>query len=355
MGESTPNKASSEGGEAPREKSIAFISAGDMEKYAYCPLSWWLSRETEVVREDTLRGVEEHGILERKLDTVDMKVAGAKGYERAVFWTAILATILSIAGAALIADTKESEGFILAFLSLVWLLAASYFLYRAETMRRMGEKGRGAEAIITVFSVVAMLLALFAVVFVLPSDSSFPFYLETLSLMWLVGASLFLYLNLSLTQEAADAKISAGISEGEIVYHDSSSKTPPLLVSKKYGIRGRPDYLLRKEEGLVPVEVKTGRIPRGPLFSHIIQVSAYCLLVEETYGETPPYGVIRYQRDGQRVEHEIEYTPEMKKLVLDKVEEMRRSMETGEVHRNHRKENKCRHCSRRSVCPERLV
>ncbi|MDG6221472.1 MAG: Dna2/Cas4 domain-containing protein, partial [Candidatus Thermoplasmatota archaeon] len=86
-------------------------------------------------------------------------------------------------------------------------------------------------------------------------------------------------------------------------------------------------------------------------FSHILQLSAYCFLVEEAYKRIPPYGIIRY---GQ-TEFQIEYTPEMKQMVIEKANEMREKLVTGDVHRNHGRESKCRYCSRRSVCPERLA
>lgn len=97
--------------------------------------------------------------------------------------------------------------------------------------------------------------------------------------------------------------------------------------------------------------MKTGRVPRGPFFSHILQVAAYCLLLEEEQGEAPPFGIVKY---GDK-EFEVDYDESLKELLIKKVEEMREAKETGEVHRNHNREGKCLHCSRRDICPERLV
>src|SRR2546428_11177016 len=101
----------------------------------------------------------------------------------------------------------------------------------------------------------------------------------------------------------------------------------------------------------IPVELKTGRVPRGPLFSHILQVAAYCFLLEEEYGKPPPYGIIRYGETS----FEIEYNEDQKKLVLQKLAEMRTAITKGGAHRNHNRPGKCIHCSRRSGCPERLA
>jgi len=97
--------------------------------------------------------------------------------------------------------------------------------------------------------------------------------------------------------------------------------------------------------------MKTGRNPRGPLFSHILQTATYCLLLEEEYGKPPPFGLLRYENS----QHEIDYTQDLKKLVLSKLIEMRELMETENVHRNHNRKGKCVHCSRRGKCPERLA
>jgi len=75
---------------------------------------------------------------------------------------------------------------------------------------------------------------------------------------------------------------------------------PVTLRSEQYRIVGRPDELRRLSDGrLVPVEFKSRTTPaRGPTPSHVTQVRAYCLLVEETSGLPPPYGVLRYS-DGE--------------------------------------------------------
>jgi len=75
---------------------------------------------------------------------------------------------------------------------------------------------------------------------------------------------------------------------------------PATLRSERYRLIGRPDELRRLSDGrLVPVELKSRSTPRaGPTPSHVVQVRAYCLLVEETTGAPPPYGILRYS-DGE--------------------------------------------------------
>ncbi len=71
---------------------------------------------------------------------------------------------------------------------------------------------------------------------------------------------------------------------------------PATLRSDRYRLQGRPDVVRRAADGTgVPVEVKSRASPhRGPPRSHLVQVWAYCLLVEESTGRAPPFGVLRY-------------------------------------------------------------
>jgi len=71
---------------------------------------------------------------------------------------------------------------------------------------------------------------------------------------------------------------------------------PETLRSERYRLSGRPDILRRAPDGtLVPIELKHRAAPaRGAFPSHVVQVWAYCLLVEETTGRSPSFGVLRY-------------------------------------------------------------
>ncbi len=75
---------------------------------------------------------------------------------------------------------------------------------------------------------------------------------------------------------------------------------PVELRSDRFRIRGRPDALRQsRDRRLIPIELKSRARPAtGPARSHMVQVWAYCLLVEETTGRSPPFGVLRYS-DGE--------------------------------------------------------
>ncbi|MEW5936591.1 MAG: CRISPR-associated protein Cas4 [Candidatus Thermoplasmatota archaeon] len=322
------------------------ISAADLEKYAYCPLSWWLSRTMPEDDDDTLKkGERLHEALSAEIVTIPHKEQRAREAESTVFWFAIGASIIGVSGISFVLALGLDASWILTVLALIWLLASTYFLYKTSTVATPEERFV-VERLVAVFAVVAMLIALNAVM-ILRVDRLLAQVLEISALLWLIGASAFLHR--ALTHAAAAERLRAAHRVvGNVSYVDAEPSE--LLVSKRYGLSGRPDYVVEIDGTPVPVEVKTGRVPRGPLFSHIVQLAAYCMILEDLRGVCHS-GIIKYGT----AEHEIEMDDGLKKLVLSKAEEMRRAWKKGDVHRNHNRPGKCAACSRRSVCPERLV
>ena len=92
----------------------------------------------------------------------------------------------------------------------------------------------------------------------------------------------------SLWRRAAERRL------GELVAVDAGR--PATLRSERYRLVGRPDLLRRRPDGRwVPIELKHRPAPRrGPFPSHLVQLAAYCLLIEDLTGRAPPFGVLRY-------------------------------------------------------------
>lgn len=107
----------------------------------------------------------------------------------------------------------------------------------------------------------------------------------------------------------------------EVVYSDSGAweKVAEPLFSARYGLTGKPDYIMRGREGTIPVEVKPLRQAEQPYESDIMQLAAYCLLLEEAWDETPPYGLLRYKEKTFR----LPWTGELRDQLLDLLDEMR--------------------------------
>jgi len=178
--------------------------------------------------------------------------------------------------------------------------------------------------------------------------------LLVIALIWLIGAFIILYYLLKNVGRAKRIRNETGIEEGRIDYVDSLERREDTLYGKILNISGKPDIILEHEGYFIPEEVKTGKIPRGPYFSHILQLAAYLKLVEDNYGIRPPYGYIQYG-DQEENRYMIHFDSKLEALLAEKVHDMEKLMERGEVHRNHRRVGKCGNCSRRTVCPENLT
>jgi CRISPR-associated exonuclease Cas4 len=329
-------------------------------------------------REILSKGSEDNKVKEKRTFT-DSEIS--------IVLFAVVATVFATNSFTIFQDPNSNIGWVILALSILWLYGGFIFLYRALRANMnlkllIGKKKKeveqlenelGADRIILPdikiankdyerkviwFAAIAMILALNTIVMNFTRNLEEEVYgsliahiFEVIALLWLIGASVFLYVVLLHSMTASKLREQHGIKEGKIEYVDELDGHSKILISKKYGLRGRPDYIIEKEGNLIPVEVKTGRVPRGPLFSHILQLAAYCLLMEERYKIKPPYGIIRYNE----IQHEIDYTNELENILTSKLEEMREIIRTGEAHRNHKRENKCRGCSRRDICPEKLV
>ena len=103
----------------------------------------------------------------------------------------------------------------------------------------------------------------------------------------LIGVLLLLALWLYLS--AARSQRRSGLPQGRLVYADTGrwSEVSRPYFSQRYRLTGKPDYLVETGDGLVPVEVKHGAAPVGgqPYDSHVMQLAAYCLLVEDAHGQ----------------------------------------------------------------------
>ncbi len=329
------------------EGPVKYISAGDLEKYAYCPLSFLLSLQYDKHREDLDQGVEEHEKLGKTLWEIDSGEKTAREAERLVFWWAVAATLLAVVGLEVLPlENAITLSQILGVVALIWILAATFFLYKASRSN-IDSMVMTYEKLILGFAIVAVVIGINALA-VLVTDFRLAEALEAIAIVWLMGASYFLYRSLRST-EIVDALRKEFRVKGKIEYIDMDRSK--VFRSEKYGLTGRPDYIIKLKNQIIPVEEKKGRTPRGPLFSHILQVAAYCLLIEETSGEAPSHGLLKYPEH----EHDIEYDEDLKKVLLEKLAEMRTVMEKKDAHRNHNRPGKCMNCSRREVCPERLA
>jgi CRISPR-associated exonuclease Cas4 len=168
----------------------------------------------------------------------------------------------------------------------------------------------------------------------------FLFALVAAAFAWLLGRGLF---------------ARAGLPTRNILYADVGSTFPQRapLISRRYRLTGKPDYLVRVEAGVAPVELKSSRAPSsGRAYDgHVFQLAAYCLLVEDVCHVSVPYGLVRYEDCSIRVD----YTPSLRASLLALLDEMRTAKRDEECHISHSQPSKCRSCGFRPGCGESLI
>lgn len=270
------------------------ISASEMERYGYCPLSWYLDlRGIDAEGDEVNTGVEKHKVIGDSLK--NLLVEEEKSRETSTTLMTIVGLIMAVVTIALIilwlsTDVlRQNMGVILLIIGIGWMLIAAFFLYK-------------------------LLLS---------------------------------------TERIDQLRDDYNLGEETIETPDGLTEETPVLKSRKYNLAGRPDYMIKENDLRIPVEVKTGRRPKAPFFSHVLQIGAYCLLSEETFQKSPSHGQIRYGFENEP--HNVDWEPKLKTLVLEKIEEMNDVLEgRTKAHRNHKRVGKCNNCSRRKGCPERL-
>lgn len=148
-----------------------------------------------------------------------------------------------------------------------------------------------------------------------------------------------------------------GLPQGEVIYSDVGiwQEQEQPIFSRRFGIVGRPDYLVTVNEAgdelIIPVEVKSRKRPSTPFDSHILQLAAYCLLVEDHYKQRPPYGLLRYADATLK----LPFTDEVRQLALDIADEIRTSRAAADVARQHHDIGRCRGCGYRAACGEQAL
>ncbi len=155
-------------------------------------------------------------------------------------------------------------------------------------------------------------------------------------------------LGLGLLIRARVARRQTGLPAGRVIYGDTGAwdRCERPLFSNRYRLTGKPDYLVHVREGIVPVEVKSGAAPRQPYEAHLLQLAAYCLLVEEQEGRRPPYGILKYDDRA----FAVDYAPALRARLLRTLEAIRRDLHARDVGRSHNDPARCQGCGYRERC-----
>ncbi len=165
-------------------------------------------------------------------------------------------------------------------------------------------------------------------------------------------ALLLILLGVLLLWLARRLRVRSGLPRGRVIAADVGAwqRLDRPLFSRRHRLTGRPDYIVADGADLIPVEVKSARAPAHPRPSHVLQLAAYCLLVAETSGRRPPYGILRY---ADRT-FQIPYTPELEEQLLAILDDMRDDLLAEDAPRRHNDPRRCAACGYREVCDEAL-
>ncbi len=144
----------------------------------------------------------------------------------------------------------------------------------------------------------------------------------------------------------------AGIPPGWIIYSDTiqGDKIEDPLFDPELRLTGKPDYLVKQDNLIIPIEIKSTYVGNTAYDTHIYQVVAYCVLVEHVYGIRPPYGIIHYPNRT----FAIDYSSKIESSFLTIIDEMRRKAKKPEINRSHDSSQRCARCGYRNICNQRL-
>jgi CRISPR-associated exonuclease Cas4 len=158
---------------------------------------------------------------------------------------------------------------------------------------------------------------------------------------WIVaGLMLVLALGLVLMFAGRGIRRRRGLGGGKTVSLDRVT-----LTSRRLGLTGRPDRLIRTGRVIVIEEWKSAHQVR---LWHRAQMGVYFILAEERFGVRPSHGFI-VCGDGSR--HRIDNSDELRAWVLEMAEEIRRSRASvDQLIIVHPKPGQCRPCGMLGHC-----
>ena len=142
----------------------------------------------------------------------------------------------------------------------------------------------------------------------------------------------------------------SGLPAGDITYSDTDAPAQPLF-SRRYGLVGKPDYIVLNDGQAIPIEVKPGRAAQQPYESDRLQMAAYCLLVEERDAKAPAYGMLKYRDRSFR----IDFEPRLRERLVSVIDQMRGELAAENVGRSHSSAARCTACGFCRSCEESLA
>lgn len=151
-----------------------------------------------------------------------------------------------------------------------------------------------------------------------------------------------------------DLREQSGLPAGNVIYTDTGTwrANSNVLHASHLRLVGKPDYLVEQADGtIIPVEIKSSAAPDAPWDGQVLQLAAYCLLVEVNYGVRPPYGILQYKDRA----FAVDFTDDLEADLLDLLDEMRATREDYDPDPYHNERRRCAACGVREACDRRLA
>ncbi len=363
------------------------VSASELERYTYCPVSWRLAKEGAAgVGEAITIGMEKHKQIHEGMNEFQSSLIKLRR-ELLIWswWYGIIIAFAIDAVAFVYIDDLMNAPIELAKILSMWsvsFLAAAILsivipwrnwlnmeptVSEIETLSKNFEStglkptwnpigflggwfsGGKTEAGLLLATIVIGLHAIGLAA--ADNRSQAGFILVVTAFVWTFLATWQLQKSLFAENEMIEKRGSAGLDEDTQLVYSDDDESSGLLRDEETGLRGRPDQIVIIDGEFIPVEQKTGRVPKKPHQSHRVQLLAYISLVETNTKKSPPYGILKY---GEEDVHQVFWDQHAKNSLLTSIKEVQKLMVEGGAKRNHEREGKCRNCSRRHACEQSL-
>lgn len=148
-------------------------------------------------------------------------------------------------------------------------------------------------------------------------------------LIYMLAISILTYVLFKLTSPPISVKKPRyGVPGAQIIYSDEDDNR--LLISEKYDLQGKPDYIFQTLLGgaYIPVELKSTKLKENEYYPHegdLMQLAAYFLIIEDVYGKQPKQGRLIYKNRMFIIKNNRSIRKQLNKYL----KEMRQMIKTG--------------------------
>lgn len=126
-------------------------------------------------------------------------------------------------------------------------------------------------------------------------------------------------------------------------------KSEYKLSAEDVGLSGKVDQVLVYPDGIVPIELKSGRAPKeGAWENHKIQLAAYALLLENMFRISIDAGYVKYIDED--VSRRIVINAFLKDQVRELVTAVNSLLKSGNLPKRCSNKNKCDNCGLKKIC-----